>query len=391
MPGPSVNVLDPVSDISHAELARLVKLYPFPDFVKRAELEATTNPRHIAASAYADPVHQRYPCHSAAATWLSSLYFQEKAAEYHPKERQRIEQRFERFVDYFRIRREYDEMCKQARDLHAVGDLPDSAYAYVWVDDRTGHKERHLPMQSAMEVKAAGEWLEQHRDRLPFQDRYIVARKILEKAAAYGAGLANHEFLERQAGRGICEPAEVYAMIQQRVKLARNHHDREKLEKLAESVQQSPRLSFTPERMVKLAVCIDTTDRALHLTDKYDRLIQRPDDVLFKLTLTKVAAAREELCTLTTGSAYSKDQFEKLSQADLTELFGQDFAEQVSDGFDVNPEKLAELAHTLPRPDAELLDPLMSDAGMAPQLVKAGTDNGPAFDFDALAQQYGMS
>ena len=77
------------------------------------------------------------------------------------------------------------------------------------------------------------------------------------------------------------------------------------------------------------------------------------------------------LCALQTGNVYEKEQLSKLAREDVANLFGNDFANEVCTGFDVDPEKLAEVAHTLPRPDAELLEHLLSEVGQRPQLNKA--------------------
>ena len=78
MPSSNAQILDAASDTSREELARMVKLYEFPPFVKQANLDFTMNPENIAINTYADPVRQKFACHTAAATWMSSLYFHEK-------------------------------------------------------------------------------------------------------------------------------------------------------------------------------------------------------------------------------------------------------------------------------------------------------------------------
>jgi len=375
MPSQSVAVLDPPSDANREELARLVKVYDFPPFVKRADLQATMQPDRIAVTTYADPRHRRYPCHSAAATWLSGLYFEEKRAEYHPKDQERISQRLRHYADYFGIMPHYERMVKAAAEMHKEADLPDSSYAYVWVDG-DGKKERHLPLRSAMEVKAAAEWLHKYQDRLPYHDRNTCAVKILEKAAEFGAGIESRltDYLEKQAGMGVCDPVEVYTMIMQRAKLTKSAAYREQIEKLAATVKDKPRVAFAPEQMVKLAVTMDTVDRALNLDGRYGNIIKRPEDVIFKATFTKLAADRAELCALTTGNVYSKEQLAKVSADDLEALFGTDFLNEVRLGGDiVDTEKFAEVAHTLPRPDAELLDKLMAETGLTPTMQKAAS------------------
>lgn len=369
----SVTVQDFASDANNEELARLVKLFDFPTFVKRANIDNLKRPPHGAVSSFADPRHKMFSCHSAPATWINGLYFQVKKAEYHPKDRSRIEQRFERMADYFKIRSAYDAMVKQAGDLQKEAELPDSAYAYVWVGG-DGRKERHLRMISSMEVKAAAEWLHQYRDRLPYHDRNTVATKIMEKAAQYGAGLGDEltDYIEKQAGCGVCDPEEVYEMIMQRAKLSKNAAHREQIVKLAHTVKDKPRASLQPDQLVKLAVTMDMVDRALAIHE-YGDILRRPEDVIFKVTFTKAAADRAELCPLTTGNIYSKEQFEKLSREDVESLFGADFATEVSRGTEVDGEKMAEMAHTLPRPDAELLDRLMAECGLHPQIEKAAS------------------
>lgn len=392
MPLPSVTGLDPASDANYEELARLVKVYEFPEFVKKADLDETTKPSFGAAvSIYADPPHKRYPCHSAAATWLSAVYFQEKRAEFHPKIQQQIQQRLERYVDYFRIRPAYEQMLKQAQELHRESSLPDSSYAYVWVDEQ-GAKSRYLPMRSAMETKVAGDWLSTYADRLPFVDRHTIAIKILEKAASYGAGLGQEltEFLEKQAGMGVCDPTEVYEMIMHRALLASNQQQKAQIIKLAELVKDQPRIALQPDQLVKLAAAMDTTDQVLGLAGQYGEMLRRPEDVIFKVTFTKAAADRAELCALTTGNVYSHAQFEKLSREDVSSLFGDDFASEVCDGFKVDGEKMAAVAHTLPRPDAVSLDGMMNEFGLQPQMQKhASSDKGLSNnDLEALAAAY---
>ena len=67
MPSSNAQILDAASDTSREELARMVKLYEFPDFVKQANLDFTMNPENIAINTYADPVRKKFACHTAAA------------------------------------------------------------------------------------------------------------------------------------------------------------------------------------------------------------------------------------------------------------------------------------------------------------------------------------
>ncbi len=371
MPSPSM-ILDPTSDKNKTELVKIAQRYDFPQFVRNADLEATMVPETIAVTAYADPVHKKYACHSASATWLSAAYFHEKSAEYHPNEQNRICERFQKFADYFAIRPAYDAIVKRAAELRGSDQLPDSIYAYVW-QSKDGNKERYYPMTNALQVKTAAEWLQSNCDRIPFVDRNRISNKILEKAARYGTnmGEAITDFVEKQAGRGIPDPAEVCYMLENRAKLAKKQDQRDAIMKLAAAVRTTPRTALQPKELIKLAAIVDLIDHNIGLKGKYTDLIPRAEDVIFKVSYTKAAADIGELCTLQTGNAYDKSQFAKLAREDVISLFGNDFADEVCRGFDIDPEKIAEVAHTLPRPDAELLERLMSEAGQHPQLSKS--------------------
>ena len=384
---------DHVADKNGLELARLAKQYEFPDFVKSANLDQTMNPGKLPVHLYADPVRQQFPCHTAASTWLSALYFTEKRAEFHPKDRRNIEKRLDHYADYWRIKKAVAYVNDRWQALHkqAEEQLPDSMFAYVWVGDN-GIKERRLRLKTAAEVKAAADWLYEYRDHLNFSDRHQIAKKILEKAASYGAGLGERrEFVERQAGRGVCDPAEVIALIEDRarlispnrgvhIKVAEDGKEertlslRDQFLKIAQTIRKMPRKALQPDMLIKLAETLDMLDRQQGFTARYSQGLPRPEDVIFKATFCKVAEDLAKLVATTSGKVYEKQSFTKLSLDDVEGLFGTEFAERVSTKFgELDPEKMAEEVATLPRPDAELLDGLLSDNGIRPIMTKAAS------------------
>jgi hypothetical protein len=79
------------------------------------------------------------------------------------------------------------------------------------------------------------------------------------------------------------------------------------------------------------------------------------------------------LCAMQTGNIYDKGQLSKLAREDVEGLFGTDFANEVCTGLEVDVEKIAEIAATLPRPDAELLEQLLTEAGQHPQMNKGAS------------------
>lgn len=380
-------VRDQVSDTNGAELKRLSKLYPFPDFVKKANMDDTMRPQRLLPTVYADPrpANRAYPCHSAAATWLSNLYFQDKQAEYHPKDRERIQRNLDKFASYWGIKAACDKIKELAASLTKTADdqLPDSAFGYVWAGD-DGHKQRHLRMVNATEVKVAAEWLHRHRDRLPFDDRHKIAGKIREKAARFGADLGGYDaFIEKQAGYGVCNPERVATMLRNRAKIAKFAEHKQAIEKLASMVEAKPRAALVPDQLVKLARTVDDIDRALNLVGRYTETVPRPEDVIFEATYKEVEAAHGQVFAMTTGTVYDKGDLDKLALDDVKAMFGNDFASEVASGFNVDPEKTAELAATLPRGDAELFDRLLTESGIRPIQTKTASA-GVGFDAETM-------
>lgn len=385
------SMMDHVADVEKkggVELRRLAKLYTFPDFVKQASPDnSLAVPRGTPVTACADPVRKQFWCHTKAACWLSHLFYYEKRAEFHPKDREKIETRLTTYANQWGIKAACDAIVARHGELHKTAEdqLPDSAFAYVWQGE-DGTKVRQYPLRSAMEVKAAAEWMQKYRDEIPFETRHKMAGKVLEKAASYGAGIRDHmEFLEKQAGRGVCDPAEVVGMIEKRAYLvpegAGVQYDgegkpsgglRAHFLKMAATIRDTPRISLQPDMLVKLACTIDQLDRNMGLVGKYSDGVPRPEDVIFKATFNKVATELAQHVATTSGNYYEKAAFRKLAATDLEALFGSEFVERVQTPLgEIDPEKMAEEVATLPRPDAQLLDSLMGENGIVPVMKKA--------------------
>lgn len=373
-----MTVLDPTLDTNGVELHRLAKLYDLPDFVKKADMAATLQPKDLPPVAYGDPRSNQWPLHTKAATFLSALYFAENGNAYHRKEAAMVQQRLDAAVDHWGLAGEVTTMRQKHAAYHQDLDsqLPDSDYAYVWASD-DGQKHRHLRMKNAAEVKAAADWLARYVDALPYSDRNVIAGKILQKAAAYGATLGDSEmeiFVERQAGRGVCNPDDVVRMVRNRAKLATDATLRHGFEKLAHTIETKGMLALRPDNLVKLAETIDQLDRLCKLAGKYTDLIKRPEDVLFSCTYKEAKDAVGDAVPLVTGRVFDKKAFSRIRLNDLQDMMGQELANEVAEGLNVNTEKLAELAPTFPRPDAEAFESILADMGIPPLYAKAAND-----------------
>lgn len=384
------SILDGTADTGFQTLHRLSRQFAFPEFVKHASPEATLRPENLPSAAYADPRKRLFPCHTKASTWLRTLFFLENKAQFHPKTAQWIERGLDAAADYYGIRKEVTALKTAHVELNKEASLPDSSYAIVWVGD-DGRKDRRYPLRNSGEVKTAAEWFAQYRDSFHFADRQTIATKILEKAAHFGVGFPAELdcLLEKQAGRGVYDPQEAAEMIRNRAMLQRVPQPvREGLLKLAGDVKSNPMLAEDPTTTAELANTVDQFDRNFGLVGKYSASFPRPEDVLFKGSLKHASEFVKNACAILTGSIYSKHQFAKLSVDHVREALGHDIADAVTTGIRLDPEKMAEVAVTLPLPDAEAFDRLMRAVGEPPVRAKAATVGLNQTERQKLAAEY---
>lgn len=382
--------LDATGDTNFVDLHLFSRLYEFPAYVKQASPAETLTPKELVNTAYADPRKRQFPCHTKAACWVSTLFFLEKRSGMNAKTAAFVRRGLEQFARHHGIEADVRALLAKHGELHkqADADLPDSAFAIVWVDD-AGGKDRRYPLRNPMEVKAAAEWFAEHRDHFIFADRQRLAEKILEKAAAFGVGFPEELdlLLEKQAGRGVYDPAEAATMLRNRAMLPRVPKEaRERLLKLAEALEGNAMLAEDPSTTSVLAATVDQFDRTFGI--KYSQSFPRPEDVLFKGTLKHAAAHVKFACGTLTGSVYDSRQFSKLSVDQVRDALGSDIARAVTTGLRVDPEKMADVAPTLPLPDAQRLDRIMSAVGQMPNRNKAGAVGLQAEDREKLAAEY---
>lgn len=373
--------LDQAHDVSGRETHRLTTLYPAPDFVKAASQSRLNGDEMIPRHVYADQRHKLYPCHTAPATWMSALFFTDKKAQFDTKEAEAIQSRIHQAAEYFGIRGAVAELEEKvaASATHDISSLPDSEFAIVWVSD-VGGKERHWPLRNAEEVKFAAAHFKTFRDNFVFDDRHVIATKILEKAAQYGADVSGAEgSLELAAGLGACAAKVASDMIKDRVRLTRRQHAQlaGELSKLAAVIDQNPERARTVETRLKLASAVDNFDRSTNLYRMYDAGgLPRPEEVLFAITEKVARDFLESNVETTTGNVYALDDLEKLAVDDVREWLGDDFADAVSaGGVYMDREKLAAIVPTLDRGMASMLDRLMQEKSAAPVVKSASASD----------------
>ena len=372
--------VDHVKDQNGVEMRRLFEQYQdvIPNFVKQANFSNCMSEHRRPATVYADQSRSLFPCDNAASTFLSYMYYFDKRADYESKEQQRIESRLTHYAKYWGIGGaintfldHHNEVVKQADDR-----LDDSNYGYVWVDE-DGAKNRLFRLTTTMEVKEAADAVFRLVDQMPFSDRHTAATRILSKAAALGAKIPDDqlEFLERSAGRGIADLDRVIGMLNNRAKLAKDESLRESMKKMATTLQGAPEFCRDPATMIKVAETVYMFDSSISLRpDTYSPAVPRPEDVLFEVTFSKTAKELSSRVATTSGTVYTKEALARVKIADIQSLFGEDIANEVkSTSGTVDPEKMATVLPTLPRPDAEMFDKLMSSNKLPPDMRKAAS------------------
>lgn len=371
--------LDHAHDVSGRETHRLTSLYETPDFVKSASAERLngddTMPRHL----YADMRNKLYPCHTAPATWMSALFFTDKSSQFDEKVANEIRERIHSAATYFGIKGLVDELetkIAAANDTD-VNNLPDSEFAIVW--ESGAGKMRHWPLRNATEVKFAAAHFKEHRDSFTFDDRHVIANKILEKAAQYGADISDAGgALEAAAGLGTCAAKVAGQMLKDRVRLTRRRYGDAagELSKLVGVIEQNPGRVQELETRLKLASAVDAFDRNTHLDRMYDEGgLPRPEEVLFAVTEKVARDFMAQHVETTTGNVYALDDLEKLAVEDVRAHLGDDFADAVSSGgVYIDRDKLAAIVPTLDRGMAATLDRLMQEKSAGAIFKQAAAD-----------------
>lgn len=375
------NVLDQSLDLNGQELHRINSLYPLPEFVKSASQADVCGNQDVPPHLYGDITRRLYPCHTAAATVVSAIFFHEKAASLNKVRAAAIEERINNQAKYFKVDREIKKLREKiaAAGKYEDAQIHDNDYAIMF-SRPDGTKERHYPMRNPGEVKAAADWLIKNRDELPYEDRRRVADKILEKAAVFGVGLNGQRYiLEKTAGLGLCAGSSAAELIRTRIRAVGHSHKpnalQVELEKLANMCEEAPDTIRHYTVLTKIAGLVDQFDREHGLTRKYDDVIARPEDILFAVTEKSASEASADLIGNTlTGNYYKRAELATLPMRDLADTLGDDFASEVSTaGAWVDLEKLAAIVPTLPLGDAEQFDEVVAAAGIRPFATKSAS------------------
>lgn len=373
------------------------KLFQPPDFVKAAsQTDITGGDTAGAPGNYGNPRDRLFPCHTSPATWVSALFFHSQKAAMDRGLARVIEQRIDAAAKHHGIG-SFVEQVKTAvarAVARTEAQLGDDDFALV-IQYADAPKERHLPIRNAAEIKTACAYLRTYYDQFTFDDRAVIAEKILAKAAQHRVALGTEqEVLEKQAGHGSCSPETAAELLYSRAKavrlLRRDLDMAGNLAKMAMQVLERPDYITLPSNLKKVAGFVDRVDREYGLAGLKD--LARPEDVLFQVNVKVAKAVLDDHVSLTSGNIYSKQALAGVSLEDVRSVMGDGFVSAVSDdGLFFDTEKFAEVARTMPRDDAELFDSLMAQLHVRPVYKEAAhAASGPMASAESLLALAGM-
>lgn len=363
---PSTCAIDSFDDTSHQMLFKISKLVPMPDFVKNAAPadpnDSATLPRQI----FADSINRKFPCHTKVATWLSQLYFLESRHMYPTRRASEVQDRISKAAAYFAISGDVksasDEWSKHQVTTRELGDGD-----YAIVTEHNGKKIRTLPISNPQDVVKAASTIVQNRKNYPFDLRHIAARKILHKASELQVQLDDHieNYLYKAAGFGTTTPERAAEKLGLRVlMMPKSASDmRTRGAKLAKAVAGMEEIPI--KELVKLAQLIDRVDAEFDIRHHYDEGVETPEEIFFELTEKRASRVKDSYVQLTTGTLLPIEVIGKLPTDKIAAALGKDFLKAVtSDGsLDIDLDKFARIARTLPRNDAMLLERAIAAAG----------------------------
>jgi len=381
-------------DVNQQTLYALEKLTGVPDFVKSASIETKEEVSQLPPHVFADPQHRKFPIHTKASTWLAHAYFKQCAPHYSTEERSFIQQRITKAAEFWKIGSqlaEFDRQWTALHSFHAPRDLPDDQYALIY--KTAEHTIRKFPMPNAACVKLAGERLFADRHRYTYPMRKFAARRILraQKRANVTFQPETAEYLNRAAGEGSAIPLDVSVKLAHRaIMVKRNHPELAlKLAELATSIENERYLPAA--KLEKLAGLVDSVDQTTGLFRYYYEGVPMPEEFCFNIQEKEAQAFVDAHVQLTTGNTFPLTQLRKLNLEKLSATLGQEFAQAIADdsGLQVDWTKFADVAPTLPRNDAKLLEHIIK-AAAAEKLKGGEADNKPDTTFPQAQLDKGM-
>lgn len=112
---------DHIADVNRSELYKLQSDMVIPDFVKEAELQTPEEIKKVHHSHFADPYNKKFPIHTKADTWLSTVFFHKHAATYEPWQKEAISKKLVDAVKFWDLEDQFKTLPKMEEKTASHG------------------------------------------------------------------------------------------------------------------------------------------------------------------------------------------------------------------------------------------------------------------------------
>lgn len=358
-------LIDQCHDLSGAITHELTQIYGSPDFVKKASrAHKLGDPSTLPAMAYAGP-NNTFPTHTKAATWLSAAFLAYNEQQHPEVDFSGIKSKLSKVAAVWKIADEVEHIFSQVKSAANVGVV----YALEFTED--GVAKKAFPMRNAKEVQAAASLLLQNREKMSFELRQVAAERVVQQAIEFHADI-DMPAMHKMAGIGFSATEVVVGEWEKRaVWLADSHPETsDSLLAMADSVRAFKLDARDTSMRNKLAATMEQLDRDFKLTGLYGTKLRSPEDTFFEVTFKQAAALQDSIFKLTNGDVFQKSALAGVTTEHIQNWFGDDLADMVKDPLSdmIDHEKLAEVARTLPRPDANAFSEMLAAHAQKPEV-----------------------
>lgn len=310
---------------------------------------------------------RRYPIETKLATYVSGVRFWEDAVARDDIDRDVLAEinkaaAFHQLTEDLRSK----VLTKISAELNAptADDYPDSDFALVV--KRAEGKLRVYPIFDSAHVKASAEEFAKNRARLPYAMRKQAAQKLLAKMSGVSVGDDVLLALNRSAGRGVATRDKLASAVRSRYHLLVGQPamqaEANNLTKVASLLDTA---KVTRAGCENLASLLAGIDEATSIHTKYAYGVNLPEDLCHELTQAEFERDLASVFTLSTGTAYHRDDAVKIGQA-LVGLMPDVKAEVCGLRGEVRAEKFASWAESqTDRNIARTIELIASNVGAA--------------------------
>lgn len=341
-----------------------------PDFVKQADISLLAKPSELPKEAFALESKRLYPMFDKASTWLSSRYFTKSAQKIPSPTRTAVEGKLKKACSIFGI--EWPKEVAQEQVKLAESD-------YALVEEYNGKKIVRYPMNTKESAETSIKRFSAEHSLYPPDWRRKTAERLVEKAGEYGIKISRKDSASKYACQNKSPETIKVAM-----KLRSRYTTSEEFSQLYRDVIEKA-AQEDPETLVSV---IDVLDRSSGLARYWDHGVPDPylsvykqaeedkeedsdkdikvEDVEVRSDEDKGEGENEDETeeksagiggrTITLADRpVSIDQLMEMPLEWYSDLLGDDVAKEITDGDDINEEKLKMILASLPRPSQLLI------------------------------------